>query len=143
MPSPDDHALISAALETELGHCPVWPNVCEFADLPHLAPRPLCFFPVDNTLALSDPVVPALMRVLEKVVRDEEYIRQKVRSVFAEWHVCRVRALANQQQQKKKVWLLTGQALPPRVGQIAQIWECVVMHRFPSRGSACLTKSLC
>ena len=38
----------------------------------------LWFFPVDNTRAQRDPTIRSLMRTIEKVTRNEEYIKKKV-----------------------------------------------------------------
>ena len=66
-------------LSRNFGSTPAWMSVepCP-EDTGQAQRQKLWFFPVDNTRAQRDPTIRSLMRTIEKVTRNEEYIKKKV-----------------------------------------------------------------
>ena len=76
---PRDHELISGLLYQKFREHPSWPSVSEWQDGQLSTGRGvLCFFPVNNTLGNRDPVVGALMRQVEELVRASDHLQHTV-----------------------------------------------------------------
>ncbi len=76
---PREHELISGLLYQQFREHPSWPSVSEWQDGQLSTGKGvLYFFPVNNTLGNRDPVVGALMRQVEMLVRASAHLQHTV-----------------------------------------------------------------
>jgi len=76
--SAQDHMQISKLLHDTFGSHPAWPKLQRNRTQTGGQKNMLWFFPIDNTAGHADPVLGMLLAVIEKAIREEQYVHRRI-----------------------------------------------------------------